>query len=436
MRRFLSIAICSLVPLTGMANYSKPGYYNGTPLAVFPSLDAPESFQVWAPGQNPYYPELNFRSRFVFRGLNAFAQALSVRNEDTGQIVLNRNTFNNNSWASWVSTPNYVFDAPATNSFSWTFPAEWAGTTVQIRATNGTVLGTWAIPNNVGPNGFQLSTSVITNQSLLSGAQVFLDGVSAASLAMAGTNANLNSFADRPGYSLSFGPDYAGGEWQVRREDGTIAASGSAATLGTVASGRVTILPKGSTGSIWTRMSAGDGAPAVWVNTGVTVSGNNVTTYNFISAPQPTPVPTPSFMTNAPAPTITNSPAPLPSPGTNTVAPASVSTNDVTVDVDTLPEIETNDGEQGVLDQVTSMSQKFRGAIEKFQDAFENVALTFNEFRKFTLGGVGTNCTLSIGPVNLNLSGIVPDAVRSGMKLFILLVGVFAAIRYTWETFA
>lgn len=436
MRRFLSIVICSLLPLTTWANYSKPGYYSGTPLAVFPSLDAPESYQVFGPGQNPYYPEFNFRSRFVFRGVTPTQQALSVRNEDTGQIVLNRNTWSGNSWASWVSTPNYVFDPPATNSFSWTFPAEWAGTTVQIRATNGTVLGTWAIPSNVGPNGFQLSTSVITNQSLLNGAQVFLDGVSAASLAMARTNANLNSYADRPGYALSFGPDYAGGEWQVRREDGTIAASGSAATLGTVASGRVTILPKGSTGSIWTRTAPGDGAPSVWVNSGVTVSGNNVTTYNFVAAPQPAPVSTPNLPTNAPAPVATNAPAPPPAPGTNSVAPAPVSTNDVSVDVDTIPEIQTDDGEQGVLNQVGTTTEKFRLVMENFKGAFENVAFTFNEFRKFTLGGVGRNCTLSIGPVNVDLAGIVPDAVRSGMKLFILLVGVFAAIRYTWETFA
>lgn len=337
-------------------------------------------------------------------------------------------------------TTNGIFfvtpDPLQTNSFNWTFGPEWGGTILQVRATNGTTLGTWGLPATIGPGGYVLSSSIVTNQSLLTGAQVFLDGQSAASLAAASTNSDLNGFADRPGYALSFGPDYQGGEWQVRRSDGSVAATGSAATFGTVSSGRVTLLPEGSTGSIWTRVPAGDGMGSVWVNSGITVSGNNVTTYNFSSAPSPTPAPTPNLPTNAPAPPITNAPAPVPTPGTNSVGPAPVSTNDVTVDVDTLTEIETDDGEQGVLDQVTSMSEKFRLVMDNFKGAFENVAFTFNEFRKFTLGGVGTNCTLNIGPVSLNLGGIVPDAVRSGMKLFILLVGVFAAIRYTWETFA
>lgn len=333
----------------------------------------------------------------------------------------------------WNGT-NISFDSLATNSFSWTFGPEWAGTVLQVRATNGASLGTWGLPSVIGSN-YVLSASIVTNQSLLTGAQVFLDGVPAAVLATAGTNSNLDAFADRPGYSLSFGGDYQGGEWQIRRSDGSVAGTGSAATLGTVASGRVTLLPEGSTGSIWTRVPAGDGMGAVWVNSGISVSGNNVTTYNFATSPQPTPAPTPNLPTNAPAPAITNAPAPVPTPGTNTVAPSPVSTNDVTVDVETVPEIETDDGEQGVLDDVVAMHEKLRGILDDARGAFENVALTFNEFRKLTLGGVGTNCTFTMGTVTINLGGIVPPELRTGMKLIILLVGVFAAIRYVWESF-
>jgi hypothetical protein len=333
----------------------------------------------------------------------------------------------------WNGT-NISFDSLATNSFSWTFGPEWAGTVLQVRATNGASLGTWGLPSVIGSN-YVLSASIVTNQSLLTGAQVFLDGVPAAVLATAGTNSNLDAFADRPGYALSFGGDYQGGEWQIRRSDGSVAGTGSAATFGTVASGRVTLLPEGSTGSIWTRVPAGDGMGAVWVNSGISVSGNNVTTYNFATSPQPTPAPTPNLPTNAPAPSITNAPAPVPTPGTNTVAPSPVLTNDVTVDVETVPEIETDDGEQGVLNDVVAMHEKLRGILDDARGAFENVALTFNEFRKLTLGGVGTNCTFTMGTVTINLGGIVPPELRTGMKLIILLVGIFAAIRYVWESF-
>jgi len=454
MRRFLSIAICSVVLLSSASAFDgRDGGRIQTWSNNVPPVGTTTILSISPTGF--FYPDYDvYRSGvFVTMWSPDFSMSTSIRtlttttpgnwefwmnNSSAGRYLAYSFTRLSNGAVTnfggyWTPPPS---DPVVTNSFSWTFGPEWGGTILQIRATNGTALGTWGLPATIGPGGYVLSTSIVTNESLLTGAQVFLDGVSAAALAMASTNSNLNGFADRPGYALSFGPDYQGGEWQVRRSDGSVAATGSAATFGTVASGRVTLLPEGSTGSIWTRVPAGDGMGSVWVNSGITVSGNNVTTYNFSSAPAPNPAPTPNLPTNAPAPPITNAPAPAPTPGTNSVGPAPVSTNDVTVDVDTLSEIETDDGEQGVLDQVTSMSEKFRQAIENFKGAFDNVALTFNEFRKFTLGGVGTNCTLNIGPVSLNLAGIVPDAVRSGMKLFILLVGVFAAIRYTWETFA
>lgn len=456
MRRFLLIAICSIA-LSGVARAQTVWsmYVSGSGVNVdqFTTGSLASAFGT-KPGGTWSHTGRFEANIFQFQtsGLPAGSYAFTIDGGNSTNMVAARVVNGNridypvpytyyftwNGSNSVVLEPHGFTPPPplVTNSFNWTFGPEWGGTILQVRATNGTTLGTWALPATIGPGGYVLSSSIVTNQSLLTGAQVFLDGQSAASLAAASTNSDLNGFADRPGYALSFGPDYQGGEWQVRRSDGSVAATGSAATFGTVSSGRVTLLPEGSTGSIWTRVPAGDGMGSVWVNSGITVSGNNVTTYNFSSAPSPTPAPTPNLPTNAPAAPITNAPAPVPTPGTNSVGPAPVSTNDVTVDVDTLTEIETDDGEQGVLDQVTSMSEKFRLVMDNFKGAFENVAFTFNEFRKFTLGGVGTNCTLNIGPVSLNLGGIVPDAVRSGMKLFILLVGVFAAIRYTWETFA
>lgn len=313
---------------------------------------------------------------------------------------------------------------PDSFTFEQYFPPGMAGKTVTIRDAQGNVLGQWVVP----AGGTTISSSVTAPD--LDGAYWDIDGIVGP---IDSPSFNPSTAIENPGYDFNADSSYAGGEFRVQRSDGSIAASGLFGTSSAV--GKVTIAT-GSSATVWTRVPAGDGNGGVWVPTPVNLSGNSTVRYAFVSNPNPSPVPTPTFQTNAPAPAITNAPAPLPGPGTNTIAPGPETPTDVSVDVPALDEIETNDGEQGVLDQVTSMSQKFRGALEKFQGAFENVALTFNEFRKFTLGGVGTNCTLSIGPVNLNLAGIVPEAVRSGMKLFILLVGVFAAIRYTWETFA
>jgi hypothetical protein len=447
MRRFLSIAICSFVasPLIAQTTGSDWSYSASSGQLIRLSRLA---------GSNAIYVFVGIRAiagtNIVFQGqyvigsspstsalINLNTIGLAAGNWELVSLA-NPNVYGVPSYQfTWNRTNIGVYvpaDPVATNSFSWTFGPQWAGTMLQVRATNGTTLGTWGLPSVIGSN-YVLSASIVTNQSLLTGAQVFLDGFPAAVLAMASTNSNLDAFADRPGYALSFGGDYQGGEWQIRRSDGSVAGTGSAATLGTVTSGRVTLLPEGSTGSIWTRVPAGDGMGAVWINSGISVSGNNVTTYNFAAAPAPTPLPTPAFQTNAPAPTITNAPAPT-TPGTNTTTPAPVATNDVTVDVDQLQPIPTNDGEQAALDGVRNASEKLRGILDNFRGSFENVAFTFNEFRKFTLGGVGTTCTFTLGDVTINLSNIVPAWLRSGMKLAILIVAVFSMIRYTWDTFS
>lgn len=323
-----------------------------------------------------------------------------------------------------VPSPSPTPLPQATFQFQQMFPAGMAGKTVSIRDAQGNVLGQWIVPTGGGV----ISSSV--SAASLQGAYWDIDGVVGS---IDDPAFNPSTAVENPAYDFNADSSYAGGEFRIDRSDGSIAGSGVFGTSSAV--GRVTVA-SGSSATVWTRVPAGDGNGGTWVPTQVNLSGNGTTSYSFVSNPQPTPAPTPNLPTNAPAPVITNAPSPVPTPGTSSVGPAPVSTNDVSVDVDTVAPIESDGGEQGVLNQVTTMSEKFRQALEKFKGAFENVALTFNEFRKFTLGGVGTNCTLSIGPVNLNLGGIVPPSVRSGMKLFILLVGVFAAIRYTWETFA
>jgi len=448
MRRFLSIVICSVALASGGAAQTVEfiRWNSGTSeTRIRITIPTAEQLGHWQVNlQSAAYQNVFFisNSGTFPRIVNFQVSGNPALFGAAGQLGVNQvfgalrrwNTATGTPLSEWSGNLNEAPEETGTVNFSWTFGPEWAGTILQVRATNGTSLGTWGLPSVIGSN-YVLSSSIVTNQSLLTGAQVFLDGVPAAVLATAGTNSNLDAFADRPGYALSFGGDYQGGEWQIRRSDGSVAGTGSAATLGTVTSGRVTLLPEGSTGSIWTRVPAGDGMGAVWINSGISVSGNNVTTYNFAAAPAPTPLPTPAFQTNAPAPTITNAPAPT-TPGTNTTTPAPVATNDVTVDVDELEAIPTDDGEEAALDGVRSASEKLRGILANFRGSFENVALTFNEFRKFTLGGVGTTCTFTLGDVTINLSNIVPAWLRSGMKLAILIVAVFSMIRYTWDTFS
>lgn len=297
-----------------------------------------------------------------------------------------------------------------------------AGKTVSIKDAQGNVLGQWTVPTGGG-----VISSTVSGASL-SGAYWDIDGVQGP---IDSPTFNPSTAIENPGYNFSFDSTYSGGEFRIERNDGTIAFAGSVGTNASV--GRITVAA-GSQATVWTRVPAGDGMGGTWVPTPVNLSGGQTVNYAFASNPNPTPLPTPSFGTNAPAPIITNAPEPT-SPGTNTTAPAPVATNDVTVDVEQLQPIPTDDAEQAALDGVRNASEKLRGILDDFRGSFENVALTFNEFRKFTLGGVGTTCSFTLGDVTINLSNIVPAWLRSGMKLAILIVAVFSMIRYTWETF-
>lgn len=322
----------------------------------------------------------------------------------------------------------------ATNAFTWQFPSEWGGSILQIQATNGQTLGTFGLPANIGSTGYTLSSSIITNATLLSNAVILADGQLVGLLGSSGSVSSWSAW--RPGLNVTFDDTYQNGDWRIQRSDGSIALSGTVNTLNDAVAGRFTVTGT-NTATMWTRVPGGDGNGGTWVQSPVSFGqNNNVTAYAFTSNPSPTPAPTPSVPTASPAPTVAPTPAPVPTNNPTTTTPAPVSTNDVTVDVDPLVPIETNDGEQGVLNQVVNTHEKIRGMLDDFREMFDNVALTFQEFRQLALGGVGTSCVFSLGPINMDLSGLVPPFVRNGMKLIILLVVVFAALRAVWETFS
>jgi len=457
MRRFLSIAICSVA--VAQIAVAQSRYID----LVFPtngSLRAQNTagpVYTPAPNQWPGYAVFpNTPIRFLTSSTNnvwlsfgllttgpwqgySIPYSAAGGSNDPLRVVVNSNL---TEWTGFrgtnAVTNGFVGGVPplATNSFSWTFGPEWAGAMLQIKATNGMTLGTWGLPSQIGSN-YVLSSSIITNASLLNGAQVYLDGIPVSVLAMLSTNSNVDGVADRPGYSFEFDSTYQGGEWQARRPDGSIAASGSAATLGTALSGRITVA-EGQSAEVYTRVPAGDGMGSVWLPTGVTLQGGATTTYAFVNNPTPQPVATPSLPNPTPAPSPSPAPSAAPTPGTNNsvVSPSPTPGQDVTVDVEEFEPPSVDAGEEDVIESATSAGEKVRVILQKAEDVFSNVALTYGEFNKLAFGGVGKTCTLNFGPVVIDLGGLVPEFVRSGMKLVILLtwaVGLYRIITWTFS---
>lgn len=326
---------------------------------------------------------------------------------------------------------NYV--PLATNAFSWTFGPEWAGAVVTVRATNGQTIGSWGLPAQIGPGGYVLSSSIVTNASLLNGAGVYLDGQSVSSLASAASLAALTN-AYRPGYDIEFDGSYQDGDWKIQRSDGSVALSGSVATLNDAINGRFTLTGT-NTATFWTRVPGGDGMGGAWVPTPVTFGqNNNVTTYTFIGATNPTTVPVPS-----PTPTPIPQPSPLTTPATNTTT---ITTNnlasdeivEVTVPEANVPSYDV--GQTNLVQEAQTVFGRVADGYENFADAFNYTSLTFNEFKKLYLPPPGTECTLSFGPISINLAQFIPGWVRGASKLVFLFAALAAIKRMLWEAFA
>lgn len=311
----------------------------------------------------------------------------------------------------------------ATNSFSWTFTPDYAGSVVQVKATNGTVLGTFGLPAVISSN-YVLSSTIVTNASLLNGAQFLIDGALGGLLSSGVTVGTVDGFFDRPGYSLEFDSSYQTGEWQARRPDGSIAASGSAATVGTALTGRLTVA-EGESAEIYTRVPAGDGMGSAWVPTGVTLQGSGTTSYTFINntnAPAPTPMPTPGPVSSpTPGPT-----APTTTTNTTPVVTNPTNTEDyVTVDVGTLELEDADDGETNVITGIGQLQGLVQGIVSDMAQTQANFMNAADELNGLRLGGVGKNCTFQFGPANIQLQ--TSGAVRTGLTLLVIGMAGFVA---------
>lgn len=351
--------------------------------------------------------------------------------------VLYVNGSNYNQLREFTGNPNSggVPIVLATNSFSWFFPSEWAGTEVQIKATNGQTLGTWGLPALIGSEGYTLSASIVTNANLLTNAQVYFDGQLLSSIALASATNNPAGLGGyRPGYNIEFDGTYQDGDWKIQRSDGSVALSGSVSTLNDAINGRFTLTGT-NTATFWTRVPGGDGMGGAWVPTPVTFGqNNNVTTYMFTGATNPTTVPVPS-----PTPTPIPQPSPLTTPATNTTT---ITTNnlasdeivDVTVPEANVPSYDV--GQTNLVQEAQTVFGRVADGYENFADAFNYTSLTFNEFKKLYLPPPGTECTLSFGPISINLAQFIPGWVRGASKLVFLFAALAAIKRMLWEAFA
>lgn len=343
------------------------------------------------------------------------------------QSVVNGQT----NWYDWQGNTNYFPPVPqATNAFSWQFGPEWAGTIVQVKATNGQTLGTWGLPANIGPGGYTLTSSIATNAALLTGAQVYFDGQLLSSIALASATNNPAGLGGyRPGYDIEFDSSYGGGEWQIRRSDGTIAMSGGIATLADAAAGRFTLTGT-NTGTLWTRVPAGDGMGSAWIQSPVTFQGNNsVVSYSFVNnpaAPSPSPFPTPGPLTT-PAPVPTTPTSSTSSTTTITNVPAA-DTNVVSVGVGTVTIGSLDDGETNVLTTVSDIRTLISNIVTDVRGTQQNLSDAVSVVNSLRLGGVSSQCTFSFGPhvsVSLQTSGIL----RAGLSALIVGLGIAAAVQ-------
>lgn len=429
MRRFLLIAICSFPVLARASVTLVGGSYVVQGDFRDPDLGRPDI--VVAAGTFSANQEI-IGSTFLYNGLQTryraslFGGYFLYREVNFGGTwrfnVAHGKVFGN--LVGGMGSLQLVQPPIETQSFSWSFGPEWAGTSVEVRATNGQTLGSWAVPSNLSSN-FVLSASIATNASLLAGAQVFLDGWSASVLAAASTNSSLNGFADRPGYALSFDGSYSGTPWEIRRQDGSVAASGtSQGILSQIIEGRVTIAELQGA-SVWLNAGNATEVPGGWYQTSITLSGNSITYNSFVNNPyqaQPAPMPTPGALpgntTNSPVPLVTNAPAPVVTQPTNAEGV-------VSVDVGSVELGSNNDGETNVLATVGEMQTLVRGIVTDVGQAQDNLVQAVSELNGLRLNGVGRNCTFQFGPASINIQ--TSGAIRQGLTLLIIGMGAFAA---------
>jgi len=323
-------------------------------------------------------------------------------------------------FVGWENHPDNPEAALDEYGFEFFFGPEFGGSEVKIISATGEILASYVIPE-----GGTVLGGTVTAPSL-EGAYWEVDGVFAGSIDDPASAPNV--LAVRPTYGFTFDESYTGHDWEIRRADGSIAASGSASSFQTMLDGRFTIAGEG-TAEVWVRAPAGDGMTSEFIPTGVTfgppAQGSESTfNYSFTNNPNSSTEP-PSFeypATTEPLPRPTEPAFSGTTGGTTTIDPDDI----VQVDVGTatLPDID--DGEEAILQKITTMQQTLVGIFADLDQTQANLATAATSLNSLRLSGVGSNCSFAFGPyatINLQTSG----PVRAGLTLLIIGVGGFAA---------
>lgn len=331
------------------------------------------------------------------------------------------NTGQTNTAASvsylWTNGALSVY-APALEeeSFEWTFGSEWSGSIVEIKDSSGAVLASYIVPEGGGV----IAGSVAAES--LDGAEVFIDGVSVSELAAGAQQPDLSAVADRPGYAMSLDGTYSGTAWEVRRADGSVAASGtSAGVLGSILEGRITVAEMQGA-QVWLNAPDSPEVPGGWYNTGVTLQGNAVTYHTFVANPYQAPAPTvpgiaqPSAVSGASPP-----PTPVPLPSSTVDASGEV----VVVEVPEIEPPDLDDGEEAVLDTLGTMHGLIVSIYQDLQSVQANIEDSAQVLQGLKISGVGSNCSFNIGPASITLQ--TSGGVRNGLSLLVIGMVAFGA---------
>ena len=313
------------------------------------------------------------------------------------------------------------------------FPANMAGYQWQVRRPDGTIAAAGIAPAGGGSVGAAVTFAMSTGGTLqvrpAGSTNPFEDtGVSLSS------GNSWSAGVVRPGSNLAYGSGAVATEWQIQRQDGSIAAAGP------ITAGGGTIVnnffaPAGTTSELYVKEDLGDGMGSVWVPTGITYSGSGGTTSGTVpigtTTPNPVPSPTP-FPSPAPSPT------PLPSPvgpGQEPAYGGGAGSNEMGVPVDVPQAVVPDDdlGEEAVFDVISDMQDDMQTILNNHSLALAQIGMTFDQLRLLVIPPPGQTCSFQLGPYSINLSP--PAGIREGSKLLFLIVGVFGFYRMIMDLF-
>jgi hypothetical protein len=317
----------------------------------------------------------------------------------------------------WTNGALSLYDVPLdSESFEWSFGAVWSGSIVEIKDFYGVVLASYIVPEGGG-----VIVGTVEAESL-DGAQVFIDGLSVAELAFGAEQPDLFSVADRPGYAMSLDGTYSGTAWEVRRADGSVAASGtSVGVLGSILEGRITVL-ESQGAQVWLNAPDTPEVPGGWYNTGVTLQGNDVTYHTFVANPYQAPAPSvPGIAQPSPAPGASPAPTPVPVPSPTVDASGEL----VVVEVAEIEPPDLDDGEEAVLDTLSTMHGLIVSIYQDLQTVQANIEDSAQVLQGLKISGVGSNCTFNFGPAEVTLQ--TSGGVRNGLSLLVIGMVAFAA---------